>query len=468
MIDIALAAQVALWLVAIGAFVASRQASVFHPVTAYLGFHGLVFVLRPILVVNFGFDANWNYMQFKPSDEMLMRALAASSAAMVCFVAACLYAGRSRISFGNQKAPAFTLLERRALLITTLLLIPAVAYSIYATRNGIAGDRVNGIYIMTNSTGYLNEAQHFIMPLLCAWMVVTRFHWLNLIPSMVYLGYRTWFGWSRWTILLFLLMVTMTYCWYHRRKWLPLWSLGLAVPILVVFNLLGHNRDILKNVLLGERLEVVDFDPGMSAIEKLRKQVDTQDFANFDYLSYVVSVVPERSGTYTYGLQYLQLFTEPIPRILWSGKPVGAPVRTGVDLSAYGNFVGLTVSLAGDAWLSGGWAGIVIVLSTAGCLLGWAHRYFWKNLENPMGCLFYLVAMAMVPQWYRDGGISIAKFLLFNLLPILIWMGIKWCTGPKLVPGYSVLLPSGARLRLVRARPGAVQASSQTRGGISL
>jgi O-antigen polysaccharide polymerase Wzy len=469
MIDIALTAQVLLWLAAIWFFAASRQASIFHPVTAYLAFHGLAFVARPILVSTCGFDATWDYMQFRPPDEIFVRTLAVSSVAMIAFVAACLYLGRSRMSFGTQHAPEFATLERRALWITTWLLIPLIAYSIFATRKGVEGARVNGLYLMTNSTGYVNEAQNFIMALLCLWMVATRFHWFNLIPSILYLGYRAWFGWSRWTILLFLLMVTMTYCWYYRRKWMPLWSLGVAVPILLLFNLLGHNREFLKSYLLGQEVRSVDYEPGMTTGEKLKRRFDTQDFANFDYLAYIVWVVPERSGTYTYGVQYLQLFTDPIPRILWKGKPVGAPVKTGVDLGLYGNFLGLTDSLAGDGWINGGWIGLIITLLLAGALAGWAHRYFWSNIQNSAPCLFYLVGVAMLPQWYRDGSIiSVAKFLFFTTTPVLIWMAVKWCMGPKWIPGYTVLLPPGARLRLVRSRDGRGLRSSPARSEIPL
>jgi hypothetical protein len=221
--------------------------------------------------------------------------------------------------------------------------------------------------------------------------------------------------------------------------------------------------------LLSHEVHTVDYEPGMTTREKLKKRFDTQDFANFDYLTYIVWVVPGRSGTYTYGVQYLQLLTEPIPRILWKGKPAGAPVQTNVDLGLYGNFYGLTMSLAGDAWMSGGWIGLVILLSVTGWLLGLAHRSFWRNIGKPARCLLYLVALAMVPLWYRDGSIiSIAKFLLFSLTPILVWMGVKWCLGPKWVPGYTVLLPPETRLRLLRGRDGRGQDSSQARGEIPL
>ncbi|MDX1951877.1 MAG: hypothetical protein SFY81_06810 [Verrucomicrobiota bacterium] len=449
MIEVALSAQVLIWLVVIGLFLATGQASLFHPAIVYLTFHGLVFVLRPILVHNFSFDSNWEYMRFKPTDENFIRTLMVTSVAMICFVTACTWKGWTRTVFLTKGFPTFSLMEQRALVVTTLLLLPLAAYSIYATRNGIKGERVNGIYILTQSTGYINEAQHFIMPILCAWMVVTRFHWLNLFPTLIYITYRAWFGWSRWTILLFMLMVTLTYCWYHGKKWIPAWSVIVAIPILILFNILGHNRDILKNVFLGEEVQVVRYDTTMTPEEKLKLQLDTQDYANFDYLSYVVSVVPERTGTYSFGAQYLQLFTEPIPRILWKGKPVGAPVKT-ISLGAYGNFVGLTVSLPGDGWISGGWVGVVLTLSLAGTLLGWAHRKFWTHSDHRMGCLLYFVALAMVPQWYRDGGISISKFLLFTVTPVIIWTILNWLLGQRFVPGHSIILQPGSKVRVIK------------------
>src|SRR5208283_5391885 len=111
MIETAIIAQVLVWLIAIGVFAASRQASIFHPVTAYLGFHGLVFVLRPILVYYYDFDHIFEYMRFRPPDEIFVRTLAVTSLALVCFTAACLVAGHSRLVFGSKKNPEFTVLE---------------------------------------------------------------------------------------------------------------------------------------------------------------------------------------------------------------------------------------------------------------------------------------------------------------------------------------------------------------------
>jgi hypothetical protein len=67
-----------------------------------------------------------------------------------------------------------------------------------------------------------------------------------------------------------------------------------------------------------------------------------------------------------------------------------------------------------------------------------------------MAALFYLVSMAMLPQWYRDGGISISKFLFWNLTPLALWAGVTWLMGQRVVPGPSFLLPPGARVRVVQ------------------
>lgn len=451
MIDLAIVVQILVWLVLVAVFLSSGQASLFHPVTVYLFFHGLVFILRPVLVHYFGFEAIWKYMGFVASDEIFIRTLLVGSVGLVCFVTACLIGGWTRISFGTSQPPQFSDLERRALLATCRVLLPVVAYSIYATRNGIEGQRVAGVYIMTNSTGYLNEAQNFVMPLLCACFVVTRFHWGNLLPALIYMGYRAWFGWSRWTILLFLLMACLSYCWYYRRKWIPVWTVVALVPVLFIFNVLGHNRDLLKQILAGEEVQFTEERPGTSRSEKLRNQLDTQDFANFDYLAFVVSVIPEKTEDFSYGAQYLQLFTEPIPRILWKGKPVGAPVRT-INMAPYGNFLGLTVSLCGDGWMSGGWAGLVITLSLAGLLIGYAHRRFWEHNNSKLGALIYIVALAMVPQWYRDGGISVFKFLLFTITPMIVWHSMVWLLGRRYWYAYALRLPARATLRFVQSQ----------------
>jgi len=459
MFELALTTQVLVWLIVLGLFLASGQASLFHPATVYLGFHALVFVIRPILVHYLDFDAIWTYIGFRPSEAVMIQTLAVTSAALIVFVGTTTVVGRARVAFTNVPALSFSELQHKALIVTTLVLLPLTAYSIRKSTGGdVTGERAaNGVFILTNSTGYINDAQFMIAPLLCAWLLITRFHWSNLIPIVLYVGYRSWCGWSRFTIITFFLTIVLAYCWYQRKKWIPFMALVLAVPILILFNTLGHNRDYLQDQLKGHAVVAVQLDAGMSKLDKFKARVDTQDFANFDYLTFLVALVPERTATYTYGTQYLQLFTEPIPRILWKGKPTGAPIGT-FNISAYGNFTGLTFSLPGDGWCSGGWIGLVITMGIAGGILGFFHRWFWRNADSPMVAMFYCTAMAMLIQWFRDGGISIAKFMLWSWLPLLLWLGVAWVLGGGLVPGNVIRLRAGDQLRSVQSKRGSPRA----------
>ena len=104
----ALIAQAVLWLVVAVGFLLSGQASLFHPVTIYLLFHGLVFVMRPILVVCCGFDSVWNYMFFDPSPEILVRSMAVSSVALAVFCSACLAFGWCQAGNYPSQPRAFT------------------------------------------------------------------------------------------------------------------------------------------------------------------------------------------------------------------------------------------------------------------------------------------------------------------------------------------------------------------------
>jgi hypothetical protein len=447
MFELALYAHVLLWLIVLEVFLASGQASIYHPLTTYLGFHGLVFVLRPMLVHHLAFDGMWHYMRIQPSENQLILTLGVSSTALIAFSLASLLFGRTQTAFATAAPDPFSVNQKRALILTTLLLGPLVGYSIRSlVGGGLKGAHVGGTFILTGASGYTLEAQYMVGPLLCAWLAVTRFKWTALVPALGYVAYRSYTGWNRWTIVLLFLGIALVYAWQKRTRWLPFWSVAVAIPLFFLFLALGRNRDYFKEAIAGN---VVESDEGsLSQAEDLRRKYDTQEFANFDFLCFVVSAVPLRTGTYSYGAQYLQLFTEPIPRKLWKEKPIGAPVQF-FNLNAYGNFLGLTPSLAGDGWISGGWIGVIITLSIVGALLGLAHRWFWRNTRNNMASLFYLVGLAMLPQWFRDGGISISKFLFWNLSPLALWLVLTWvCNGCR-IPRSFIVTP-GASIRIVR------------------
>jgi hypothetical protein len=456
-IEVALFAQLALWLVIWGVFLASRQASLFHPLTIYLAFHGVVFVARPFLVHFLGFDTMWIYMGIEPTEQQFVKALEVSSFALVVFSCVSLMVGWSKTDFNP--LPTFRRDQVRALMIVTVILAPFIVYSIKSSLSGdVKGEHLGGTFVMTGVSGYAAEAQYMAGPLICAWLAVTRFKRQVLLVLLPYVFYRSYAGWSRWTLILLFVSIALIYAWIKRMKWPPNWALVGALPLMLLFNALGHNREYFQQILRGEEYRRPLDHPGAALAEKWKSKYDGPDFANFDFLTFIIAVVPERTGMYTYGSQYLTLFTEPIPRKLWPGKPVGAPVRS-FNLNQYGNFIGMTLTLPGDGWMSGGWLGLGFTMAMAGGILGLFHRRFWGNSGDHMKTLAYLVGLAMLPQWFRDGGISIAKFLFWNLSPLVLWGFITWLAEGAGVPVEVGRYPTGASLRLIRAGKASTEAA---------
>lgn len=452
--ELALGLQIVIWLGVIFVFVLSGQASIFHPLTMYLGFHALVFIVRPLLIYCFNFDHEFVYMGIQPDEALMARVLMITSFALVVFAATNLWFGRCDAKFQNPAPAPFTVEQRRALILLTLALLPIIGYSIHAEQTDFTGENRGGTYILTGASGYALGAQLMAAPLLCIWLAVKRFRWTVLLWLVPYVGYRLYAGQARWSFVLLIVSVVFIYVWQSHRKWLPWWTLLIPLAIFPLFRMVGNDREIVKEIITHQ------YDPaahgavesGLSAEDRFRLKHDGPDFANFDFLVYVVEMVPERTKSFTYGSQYLQLLTEPIPRKLWPGKPVGAPIGF-FNLNDYGDFNGRTVSLVGDGWISGGWIGVLITVGIVGALLGIAHRCFWKYSDNNTVALFYLVGLSMLPQWYRDGGISISKFLLWNEFPLILWLVLSWIFRGGFVPVYSAQLPGNARVRFLT--PGA-------------
>lgn len=406
------------WLVFTGMLLlltARGQLTLFHPSTIYLVFHAMVFVIRPTLIYAFDFDLVWNYIGFEPTPELLHRTLFLSSVALVLFclsfTLACPYGGVN----GSFRSTVPAVHEKRAFYVTCVIFVPLAILSILAA--DMQGERIGGIYIMTGTSGYLNDLQQVLIPLSILYVVVNHWRWYSFLPLLAFVFYRGMQGWGRWMIVLTLFGLLLIHAWERRRN-IPGWKFVLLCPLIyILFANLGFNRMYLQNLVFGNQSPHIRL---MDDSRTFREKFDTLDFANFDYLAFIVDTVPEKTETYTYGTQYLQIVTEPIPRKIWKDKPLGSPIQF-FDLNNYGNFNGLTPSLIGDGWMSGGWLGVLATMILAGALLGAAYNWFARNQHDRLGVYVFLIGNAMVVQLFRDGGISIFKFLLFTLSPILVW-----------------------------------------------
>jgi hypothetical protein len=278
-------------------------------------------------------------------------------------------------------------------------------------------ERVNGIAINTQSTGYLTDAKNIFLGLvILSFGIWGRNKWsLSLLIIFVFL--RIYQGWGRWALVFTVIALLLLYLALNNKKFINMKQLLIIVILSSTFNLLGENRYFFKELITGEVINERYQESDKTFLESL----DSLDFANFDYLMYVVDKVPDDTHSFNYGLQYLQIFTEPVPRILWSGKPVGPPFEV-INLNDYGNFIGLTVSMPGDAWMTGGYIGLVIVTFIFALFLRYVFLSYIKYSDTFIPSLPYFLFLPLLLQWFRDGGfVSIFKFYLFTMLPFIIW-----------------------------------------------
>jgi len=401
----------------------SKYFTIVGPVFWYFIFHMLVFVVRPLGVIYGGFGTVFDYMKFSPTDDDKAMTFIVAIVGLLVFLPCAFWGGAGdRWSFAD-----IPQVRRRVwvqVLVGALCLSPWILYSVYISMSGqVQGERIGGTYILTNTTGYVIDAQGMLLPFGLIIIVISRFRWWSYIPIGIYFTFVTIYERTRWQLVVGSLALYLLYCVFRARRIKKLPVVIVLPIILILFALKGLNREIyMELLLLHDTTGLNNITKGMT----LRDQLDTQDFANYEYLTYIVHMVPRETHTYLYFSQWLQIFTEPIPRILWpedlwGGKPVGAPLASHFfDLNDYGNFIGLTPSLLGDGWLSLGWVGEIITVGISSYILGRLHRYACTQTSRPLFCIGYCILIALLFQFFRDGGISIFKFVMFALAPVWI------------------------------------------------
>ena len=168
-------------------------------------------------------------MNFFPTEQQQISTLAISTTGLVIFGLSSISMGWTGQRFKSVTNPDFLLDQRSGLLLTTTLLAPFILYSIRSLTGGeLQGEHIGGTFVLTGASGYTLEAQYMAGPLLCAWLAVTRFRLAAIAPLLIYVGYRSYMGWNRWTVILLFLGVALIYAWQKRIRWLPTWAVLLA------------------------------------------------------------------------------------------------------------------------------------------------------------------------------------------------------------------------------------------------
>lgn len=411
----------------------SGLCSVFHPFTYYLAFQGLLFVFRPMLAHFRGYDRIYYAYKFMPSLTEKLTVLAAANLGFLVFYFFCTHAGHSRMAFKIDSSR----FEERAMLrrVLPIMLILCLPLGIYSLLKGVATSvdanttmimSSQGIVINTSSNGYVTEGTRLLVPICAMFAWLYRFRWYALMPLVTFAVLKAATGGRGGFVVA--AAVTALFYFYDQRAKLPGFKAAVAVAAMAMaFSAVGSDRGYALREALGFE------NQGVLKASREARFLEGMDFANKEYFEYVVHVVPKRSGTYDYFLSNLQILTEPIPRILWASKPIGAPIQL-FKWFDYGTPFGFTMSLPGVGWFELGWLGVVIWCGLWGWGTGRFYEWFVNSPQSALQVSTYLVSLATLIVAYRDGTfLTIARGQLFYMFPLIVMLVSRKAWGlPKL------------------------------------
>jgi hypothetical protein len=108
---------------------------------------------------------------------------------------------------------------------------------------------------------------------------------------------------------------------------------------------------------------------------------------NLCNIASLTTVFPDRMPYLGLEVPYLALI-RPIPRALWKGKPEGLSNSIEHALGDYSGKITISASFAGEAYMAGGFLGVLLCGIFFGALNGW-----WSHLMGPrnseLGVLIY-------------------------------------------------------------------------------
>lgn len=430
MYDFLLIAGVVLWGAIALWYLRRPAASAFHPVTFYLIFHGVLFTLRPILAHVQGFDGIYRNVQFMPTPAEKAIVLLGADLALVVFVATAMWIGRDPLSV----APGFARRESQArftpsLWLTFALCLPLALSALlsglgskFAGTSTMIWDAESGVAVNTVNNGYLTDSVLMIGPLAVLFAWAGRFRWWSVLPLAMFILVKAGTG-GRWPFIMAAMSAGLLWMYAHRLRWFPPRVLAGLVPLALLFTVVGADRGAtIRGLLSGT--------PAATANYFAERPLESMDFGNMEFFEFVVHVVPGKTGTYDYFLNNLQILTEPVPRVLWPGKPLGAPVKR-FQLYDHGRAIGMTFSIAGAGWMQAGWIGIVLWTALFGAFYGALYRWFVRSGQDRYAVALYLILLPIAFQVFRDGILlTVLKTSFFPLLPILVWRMLRFADAP--------------------------------------
>lgn len=403
MYDILLAASLLVFMGTSLVYLRHRAASLHHPATFYLGFHGFLFVIRPILARIYDYDFIYRVYQFQPSMADKITVIIGANVAMLTFVAVSLRVASRPIVPAEPDTFARTRsLAAVPIVLTSAVLLPVAVWALlqnWQRRVNVFDDMIidaaTGTATNSQAIGWVTEAGLMMAPLAVIIVWLARYRWWSWPVLLVYFVLQAGTG-TRAPLIYAVIALIVLYLLEKRRAW-PEWrSVVLAGLAAMAFSQIVIDR--------GGAVRGLFADSGESRYLDTREYApfEHMDYGSLEYFEYLVFAVPQRTGSYDYFAHNLQIFTEPVPRALWRDKPVGSPVQM-FKLWDYGRPTGMTYSLPGAGWMSLGYLGIIIQAAFFAGLFATLYNRTLVWRDSAMGRVLFALVIAMAPLVFRDG-----------------------------------------------------------------
>lgn len=414
------------------AYVRHPAASLAHPASFYLIFHGFVFVLRPLVAIWYEFEFVYRLYDFQPSMADKITVIIGANLAMIVFVVASLLVAPRPVPRPDKHALG---MARRKLfwpfMIATGLLTPLALASqiqnwiIRANHfDTMVRDPATGSSVNTANIGWFTDAALMMAPLAVMMVWLSRYRWWGWVYLAGFAFAQAGSG-TRHALIFAVAAIAISWLMERGRKWFDWRTVALALMAAIAFNQIVIDRGgaVRQFILDDAEIEFIDEDE-LSPLEHM-------DFANLEYFEYLVYAVPQRTGTYDYFAHVLQIFTEPVPRVLWEDKPVGSPIKR-FSLWDFGEPIGMSASVPGVGWMSLGYSGIVIQTVIFAAIFGGFYRYLLLNRGSPVARLGYALVIATAILGFRDGTLlTLLRVFPFYFGPLVVALLLaRFAFGP--------------------------------------
>jgi hypothetical protein len=433
-----------IFVVTLVVFLQQPSASMFHPTTFYLMFHGLVFVIRPIFAWYYGYgDRMYRAMHFTPTLWDKVEALICANLALVVFVAVSLLLIREPLVFTQN---SFDMNQRSQLMkrfmVVALLFGAIAAYSTYwvldYSQTGEAFSDIDystGARAMRATNGYFFAAGMMLASIVAVIAFLGRFRPWSLAPFVVFALYRFATG-QRGAVVTAAVMMALLYMYDRRRKWPTVAVVLAAVALIPVFDSIRSDRGAGLRESIGYELAEGTMRP-VDVQEQAEAPLETMDLGMMEMVEFLTWSIPEKSGSYDYFLGNLQVFTEPIPRALWPEKPIGQPIKL-FDLYSHAVTINGVMSVPGIGWMYWGYPGVVIWAAFFALMYGSGYKAFARGSQSNLAVIGYMIFLSTAVISYRDGLLlTVLKQNLFFMTPFVFLVLICRMTS----------LPTAANLR---------------------